>query len=287
MSDYARGVVLVLIAGLLWSLGGVMVRSIESADVWQISVWRSGTMAATGFLVVLWRYRGAVARAFQSMGRAGLTAALFIGAANLTFITALTMTTVANTLFILAAQPFMVALLARFLLKEPVARSTWLAMSVAAAGVAVMVGGSLVAADAIGTLFAIGCAVFFSIFVVALRAGRATDQVAIVTVAGVLVTAAGLVMSGGDVLVSVNDIFFCVLMGSTQVTFGLILFIAGSRYLPGGQLTLMSQVEVVLGPFWVFLVYAETPTEATLAGGALVLAAILAQTVAGRATAGA
>lgn len=282
MSDYARGVVLVMLAGLAWSLGGVLVRSVEVADVWQISFWRSGTMALSGFLVVALRYRAGLARAFQSLGRSGLLAAAFIALANITFILALTLTTVANTLFILAAQPLLAALLAWLTLREPVRRSTWAAMAIAFLGVAVMVAGSLVAADVVGTAFAIACAVAFSVFVVALRAGRGADMMPIVTVAGTLVMVIGLAASGGDVAVPWRDVAVCFVMGSVQVTSGLMLFIAGARYLPAGQLTLLSELEIVLGPLWVFLAYGETPSEATAIGGVLVLAAVVGQTFAGR-----
>ncbi len=285
MSDYARGVVLVLLTGLVWSLGGVLVRSVETADAWQISFWRAGTMAITGFAVVAWRARAGLLRAFQATGRSGLLAAVFIGAANICFILALTNTTVANTMFILAAQPLLVALLAWLALREPVRRATWFAMAVAFTGVAVMIAGSLVAADVAGTGFAIACAMAFSLFVVALRAGRGADMVPVITVAGALVMLVGLGASGGDVIVPWRDIAVCVLMGSVQVTLGLLLFIAGARLLPAVQVTLLSQLEIVLGPLWVFFAYSETPSEATLAGGVLVLAAVVGQAVAGRARA--
>ncbi|MBM3585873.1 MAG: DMT family transporter [Alphaproteobacteria bacterium] len=281
MSDYLRGVALCLAAGVLWSLGGVMVRSIEEADVWQISFWRSGTMALTGLLVVAVRYRAAMIRPFRELGPSGVAAGLFIGLANISFILALTNTTVANTLFILAAQPFMVALLAWLLLRERVARTTWAAMGLATIGVAVMVGGSLVAADMFGTVMAIACAIAFSLFVVAIRARPTADRIPLVAIAGVFVMVIGFAVSGGDVAVPLRDIFLCVAMGSVQVTLGLMLFIAGARYLPGSQVTLLSELEIVLGPLWVFWVYAEIPSLATLVGGVLVLAAVLGQTLAG------
>ncbi|MGH6719453.1 MAG: DMT family transporter, partial [Alphaproteobacteria bacterium] len=167
-------------------------------------------------------------------------------------------------------------------LREPVRRPTWFAMVVAFAGVAVMVAGSLVAADAVGTGFAIACAMAFSLFVVALRAGRGADMMPVVTVAGGLVMLVGLGASGGDVAVPWRDIGLCVVMGSFQVTLGLIMFIAGARYLPAAQVTLLSELEIVLGPLWVFLAYGETPSRATAAGGVLVLAAVVGQSFAGR-----
>lgn len=281
MTDYSRGVALCLAAGLVWSLGGVLVRSIEDADVWQISFWRSGTMALTGLLVVAVRYRAAIVAPFRGLGWSGLAAGLFIGLANISFILALTTTTVANTLFILAAQPFLVALMARVLLRERVTSSTWGAMVLAALGVAVMVGGSLVAADLFGTAMAVACAIAFSLFVVALRAGRAQDRMPVVTLAGLFVMIVGLAVSGGDVMVPLQDILICVVMGSVQVTVGLMMFIAGARLLPGGQVTLLSQLEVVLGPLWVFLAFAEVPSGATLVGGALVLVAVVGQALIG------
>lgn len=277
MTPYARGVALCLVAGLLWSTSGVAFRTLESATVWQVSFWRSGTMAVTVMLLLLWRYRGAVARAFQGIGWMGLLASGFIACSNILVMFSLSLTTVANTMFMLAAQPLLSALAAWLLLRERVQRSTVIAMVVAMAGVGVMVADALGVGDLLGNLLALATAVFFALFVVTLRAGRDGDMLPTLCVAGAIVTTVALVASGGDVVVPLGDIVISMIMGSVQVTLGLVLFVAGSRLLAAGEVTLLSQTEVVLGPVWVFLVYTETPTALTLAGGGLVLAGVLGQ----------
>ena len=54
----------------------------------------------------------------------------------------------------------------------------------------------------------------------------------------------------------------------------------GARLIPAAQVALITLLEVVLGPIWVWLAYAEQPDAATLAGGAIVVVAILIQTLA-------
>jgi len=281
MSPYARGVALCLVAGLVWSTSGVTFRTLEQPDVWKVSFWRSGTMAVSVLLLLLWRYRGGVLGAFRGIGGIGLLAAGFIAGANILVMFSLSLTTVANTMFMLAAQPLLAALLAWILLREGVGGRTVIAMVVALAGVGVMVADALGAGDLLGNLLALATALSFALFVVALRAGRSADMLPVLLVAGCLVSAVGFAAAGGEVGMSLHDILLCVVMGSVQVTLGLVLFVAGSRLLSAGEVTLLSQTEVVLGPVWVFLVYAEAPSMLTLAGGALVLAAVVGQALLG------
>ena len=77
------------------------------------------------------------------------------------------------------------------------------------------------------------------------------------------------------------------LLGVGQIGLGLALLMVGARLIPAAQVALITLLEVVLGPIWVWLAYTEQPDAATLAGGAIVVVAIVIQTLAtpGRAAA--
>lgn len=100
--------------------------------------------------------------------------------------------------------------------------------------------------------------------------------VALVLIAGCFWSIAGLSFQ-----LSTHDVLLCALLGCVQVGLGLILFTVGSRYIPAGELALLSLTEVVLGPVWVWLGVGEVPTSLTLLGGVIVLSAIVAQAVHG------
>ncbi len=70
-------------------------------------------------------------------------------------------------------------------------------------------------------------------------------------------------------------------MGAVQIGAGLLVYTAGSRHLPAAELALLALTEVVLGPVWVWLGIGETPSLATLLGGAIVLGAIVGNALSG------
>ena len=270
---YARGVAMVMAAGVLWSLGGLIVRSMEEAGAWQILFVRSAAAALTVLAVLLWRYRGDCLARIRRAGGLAVLAGALIGTAFCGFIFAIMDTTVANAVFVLSAAPFLSAALGWLLLGERVRRGTWLAMVLVLVGVGVMVAGGIVAGAWFGNLMALLTMVGFAGFAVALRYGRANDMLPAVLWAGLLSALVAAAMAP-DLSMTVRDVALSAFMGAGLITGGMILFTAGSRTVPSAELTLLTLTEVVLGPLWVWLAYAEVPSAPTLLGGALVLAAI-------------
>lgn len=279
----ARGVVLVLLAGAWLSLNGLVVRNIAVADDWQTVFYRSAS-AALGLLVLLAvRDRRGVIASFRSSGLPGLFAGAAVSVAMITFILAVNAVSVANALFLLAGAPFLTALLGRVLLREPVGLTTWLAMSGAFVGVAIMVWHGISAGNWFGNLMGLLTALSFAVFAVSLRFGRRVDMLPSVCLAGGISAVAAaivLVMDGTGFLVPVTDFGLCVLLGFIM-TSTLAAYAIGARSVPSAILTLLAQTEVLLGPVWVWLFLGEVPSSPTLIGGAVLMAAIGGQAVAG------
>ncbi len=293
-ADRLRGILLVLLAGTLWSTGAVLVRLVEHADARQIVLWRSTFIAlfVGGVLLARYGYGRALPAALRAAGWNGLLGGACLGGAFVCFVEALTRTTVANTVFILAAQPVLAALLARLLLGEPIRRATLAAMALAAAGVGVMVAPGLASGAAAGSLLALGAVVGFALFAVALRRGRHGDATPCLLHAALLsgaLCAAVLLARGGPAALAVGprDLLACAAMGVVAMGCGLLAFTAGSRHLPAGELALLGLVEVALSPIWAWLFLGEVPAPLTFAGGALVLAAVTVQAAGGRGREGA
>jgi drug/metabolite transporter, DME family len=282
---YARSAALVVLAGVLWSMGGVLVKLVETADAVQIVFYRSLFVipVAAGFIA----FRGAdLVRSTLALGWNGLFGAVCLAAAFVSFVTALTLTTVANVAFVLATTPFAAALLGRLVLGEPVRRSTWLAMALAASGVAVIGAPGLGPGRLTGTLLALVSCLAFALFSITLRRGRSLDGTPSLLMAAILAAVACAVMltlSDGPagLAISHRDLLACSVMGIVQIGCGLVAFTAGSRYLPAADLALLAQTEVVLSPVWAWLVVGEVPAFWTLVGGAMVLAAVTLQACVG------
>ena len=277
---YTRGILLMLAAGTTMSLNGFLFRLIESAADFQVIFWRGITLSATFLVLNAIRNRGRVATAFRTAGLVGFIAGAILGFGNIFFALSVLNTTVANAHFILAASPFLAAILARVLLSEPVHRFTVVAMTAALAGVGIMVLEGLGAGRFYGNLMAVGTLVMHAGFVVSLRYGRQLDLSPAIFVAGLVgpTVAVGL---GTDLAVSWNDFIVCAAMGMGAMTFGFLFFTAGARHVPAAQVALLSMAEVVLAPVWVWIGMGETPTGLALIGGAFVLVAIMSQALFG------
>jgi len=277
---HAIGVILVLAAGAMLSIAGIALRHIESASGWQILFYRSLTFCIVVALWLTFRYRARVVRAFVTVGRPGLVVALSLGLGSTCYVFALLLTTVANALFLISAAPFMAAVLGWIVLRERVRPATWIMMSVALAGIAIMVFHGVQSGRLLGNLVALGTPISFAIMLVALRRAGHRDMLPAICLAGVVGAALGFAMSDTLVL-SRHDLALCLFLGVFQYAGGFILITLGARYLPAAEVALLSLAEVVLAPIWVWIGVGEVPAALTLVGGGIVLAAVVTQALAG------
>ncbi|MGH6899891.1 MAG: DMT family transporter [Geminicoccaceae bacterium] len=286
--DYARGVVLVALAGVFWSLGGLLIRLIEDASAWQIVLFRSIALALTLTLIIALRHPGRLIGAFRDAGGSGVAAALALAGGFIGFVLSLHHTSVANATFMLGASPFFAAFLGRLMLAETIRRATALAMAAALVGILIMVGGGLVTGTIRGNLLALGASFCFAIFSVLLRRGRERDMLPCVAIAGAIaalialpVVLAGAPSIASALVLSPRDLALCAVMGAVQVGCGLTVFTIGARHVPVAELTLLSLTELALAPIWVWLAVGEVPSTYTLVGGAIIVTAITVQALSG------
>ncbi len=282
--SFIRGRGLVLLSGVLMSIGGPLIRLLDSTSEWQFLTYRAAALVAVLSIVLAVRYPGRLLATMQAAGWTGVLAGCFLSCAFVGFVFSITHTTVANTLFLLSAAPFAAALLGWLVLGESVSRATWLAMLGACAGVAVMIGEGLAEGDLFGDLAALGAALGFAGFSVALRRGREVDMVPAVLFAGIIsgsLSASVAFALGIGLVIPLRDVALSFTYGGVGIAGGLLLFTLGSRYVPAAELTLLSLTEVILGPIWVWLAFAEEPSRLTLLGGAILFASITALTIHG------
>jgi drug/metabolite transporter (DMT)-like permease len=235
-------------------------------------------LALLGFVLIA--PQGGGLRAFASIGRAGLAVSICTAIASATFIVALNHTTVANVLFMQAVSPIAAALIAWAGLRESVSTRTAIAMVVALGGVSVMVGGPG-GAHGLGLALSVVMTLAFAASVVITRHRRDISMAPAVCLSQVLVlVAVGPFSHPGTV--GLDDVALVVMLGFAQVGLGLAFLTMGARLLPAAEVALITLLEVVLGPLWVWLALSERPSNATLIGGAVVVAAVVLQASSGR-----
>ena len=271
-----EGRLAILLAAVAWSTAGLGQRGLEATAVTQVAG-RAFFAALALFALVLAMERRGTVRAFLGMGRSGLAMTVFLAISSGAFLLALNHTSVANVLFMQAAAPMMAALLGWVLISEPVDGRTWAALLLAGAGVAVMAAGSLDAGIAAVGLPLLMTASFAVVIVIArhrrdvsMMPATCASQVLVVVVCAPFVTLGS---------VSGNDWAILAALGVGQMGLGLAFLTIGARLIPPAQVAIISLLEVVLGPLWVWLAYDERPSAATLAGGAIVVAAVVVQAV--------
>lgn len=283
-SGYAAGVVMVLLAGTVWSMMGLGVRFMENASPLQILLYRSLGMipALTVFIAI--RHGGRLDRALYQTGTATIIGGLMLVFAFTGSIVSLKETTVANAVFLLATAPFFAAILGRIVLGEKVRLVTWIMIVVGLSGVAIMVYDGLSAGKVIGNVVGLVCAMFFAIFTIAMRMETRGDSLTAVLLGGIfasIASAVAIAVAGQPLVLSWHDTAIAVVLGIGALGLGLVLYALGSRHVPAAESTLLAMTEVVLSPIWVWLVFGETAGVLMLVGGSILLSALFANAITG------
>jgi drug/metabolite transporter (DMT)-like permease len=269
---HRRGQAYVALAALAWSTAGVLQRQLSVDTATQVAG-RAFFAALALLAYVAVAERGSIVQAFRSVGRAGMGFAVCLAVASGAFIIALNHTTVARVLLFQALAPLLAALLARVLLAEPITARTGTAMAVALAGVGIMVGGPG-GGDALGDGLSLLMSLAFAGAIVIARDRRDVSMAPATCLAQLLLLSASLPFSHPGAIGD-GDLLTLLLLGAGQIGLGLVFLTIGARLIPAAQVALITLLEVVLGPLWVWIALSERPDRPTLAGGAVVIAAVV------------
>ena len=274
---YGTGVMIVTLTGLLWSTQGLFIRMIDSHDTWAILFWRCLGTAPVLFAYIAATSRGRPLQRIRSVGMTGV-----IGGAGLVFafggsIYAMQATTIANAVFLFSASPFFAAILGWIVLRERVRLATWAAIALALFGMFLMVREGLQIGALSGNIAAALSAAGFAVFTVTLRWGRLSDMLPAVMIGALMaaaVSGAVKLAEGASPVLSLHDAAIAMAIGAVHVGLGMVLYTRGSTVIPAAELTLLSMLEVLFAPVWVWLFLGETATAGTFIGGAVLMAAV-------------
>lgn len=281
---YGLGMVLVVTAGVVWSTQGLIFRQIDTAGTWATLFWRSMGMIPVLLAFLVWRAGGSPLPAIRAVGIAGALGGLGLVGAFAGAIYSIQSTTIANAVFLFAASPFLTALIGWMVLGERVRPETWAAMAVALTGIFVMVRDDLSGGAMAGNIAALLSALGFAVFTVTLRWGKVADSLPSVLLGGIFSLIAGAVIAGQmgqSLAVPAPDALWAMAMGAVTLSGGMVLYELGSRVVPAAESALLSNIEVMLAPLWVWLFLGETASTATFLGGAILLVAVTMNGISG------
>jgi drug/metabolite transporter (DMT)-like permease len=273
-AQHRRGRLFVALAAIAWSTAGLLQRELTLDVATQLAGRALFAVVGVGAYVVV-SERGRVLQAFRAIGGGGLAIAAMLAISSAAFFIALNYTSVANVLFMQALAPIIAALLG-LTLGDRVSQRTWIAMALALAGVSLMVGGPG-RPSALGLALSLVMSIGFAGTLVLTRHYRNVSMAPAMCLSqvAVFVVAAPFAHPGGRV--GTLDVTLLAILGIAQIGLGFIFLTIGGRLIPAGEVALITLLEIVLGPLWVWVFLSEGPGAATLAGGAIVLGAVLLQ----------
>jgi len=280
-AEHRKGIVMMVGATLCWATAGILVRNMEVTDGWKITFWRSSFMTAFLLAVLSFQHGSRLVQRVHAMGWPGVVSGLLFAGMMISFILALSLTTVANTLVAGSISPFVAALCGHLFLGEKVASRTWLAMIAAIAGIVMMFFDGLTSGGWAGNVIALCIPVGFGANVVILRKHRvAVDMVPSVLLAGIFSMLIALPFAL-PLSVSTGDLALLSVMGTVQLGVGLLLMMVAVRYLASAEIGLLSILEIIFGTLSVWVLIGERPSQTALIGGAIVIGALVANHIAG------
>ena len=271
--DRFIGIALTAAGSVLWSTGGLFSRVI-TLDLPTTLLWRSLFGALSLFAIVAIRDRNHAAATVRSLGWVGVAGVPISAVAMLGYVAALKFTTVANVMIVYATLPFVAAGIAFLWIGERATRRTLVMSGIALVGVVILAGFSNGASDLLGDGMTLLMTVTFGILLVMARRHPRMDMAPLNGFAALLCAAAAWPFSQGG-LPSTPQLIAVAGFGIICTGLAFLLFLTGGRYIPSSEAGLLGFLDVILGPFWMWLAFDERPDRAALVGGAFVLVAVL------------
>jgi len=283
-NDYLRGFTLVTISGAIWSFSAPLVRLLEDAEAYRLQylLYRSLIIISVVLIYILFREGRNFLNTFKRIDSWSLFGGLVMSFIFFGWVYALTTTTVAIILLMLALSPVLSAFLGYLILGEKLSRITIMNMMIVAAGITIMVWGSDKSTTILGVIYGFFIALGFALYTITIRKNPEIPKLLTPALAGffcmlwaiilIIVTDSSFEMPSVNIGISVTS--------GLVISVGLILYMFGAKYLPSGELVMLSLLEVVLGIFWAWLPILgihEVPSTNTLIGGCVIVLAIILQ----------
>jgi drug/metabolite transporter (DMT)-like permease len=264
--DHRKSVGLLLLTALGWSLGGVLMKSVDWPP---FAVGGGRGLVAAVFLLAV---RGRTLRFTWTPLQLG-TALAFAGCTIL-FAAATKLTTAANAILLQYTAPVWVALLGAWLLGERARRADWWTIAVTFAGMGVFFYDGLKFNNLTGILLAVASGVSFAVMIVLLRKQGPGSTIEAVILGNLLGFVIGLPSICTAPWPDQRSLVALLLLGVVQLGIPYLLYSRAIKHVTALEAVLIPVIEPILNPIWVLLVIGERPSPLALLGGAIVLGAV-------------
>ena len=268
------GYVLLLFGGFCLSWGGFIIRSFEEATVWQILLLRSVFFMIALMIFLIVTYKKNTIKIIKDAGYPAVLGGLVMSLSFIAFVLSMSITTVANVVFIISTQTMFLAIFGYFYLKEKVSLISFLSILLAMSGITIMVGESLSTSSFFGNIIALAIPINFSILVMIIRKNKNLDMVPAIFYSGIFSIIYGLFLSESFIFTA-HDILMGFFLGVPQLAFGFICITIGSRTTASTTIGLLMLTETIFAPIWVWLFLNEIPPISVLIGGTVIILAII------------
>jgi drug/metabolite transporter (DMT)-like permease len=268
------GTFLVTSSAVAYSTAGYFTRLID-LDVYTLLFWRGLFAGLFMTICIVAMYRRDTLTTLRKIGVPGLFVAILSTLATICYLSALRLTTVADVMAINATSPFISGAMAWLIIGE---RENWkviVASLIALAGVVVMVGPGAIDGNAVGALLALAMTFSLALMIVIMRVKKSVSMLPASCLSAFLSAAVALPFVGAATPTGMNMVNLA-LFGIVQFGLGLILLTLGARHVTALRSSMLSRLQTVLGPIWVWAAFGEIPATRTLIGGSLVIASALA-----------
>jgi drug/metabolite transporter (DMT)-like permease len=274
----ARAVVLLTISSLIFSTGGLFIRELDDPQAWRTVFWRSLGACFSLVLLIIWREKQDPFRAVVRIGRPGWAVAGAFSASSIGMVVALTKTSVAIVLVIFALSPLAAAIMARIIIGERIRNYTWVAIGTTVGGVAFMVSGPGAGGSAAGALVALIIPIAFGFGTVMIRRHSEIAMAPAMLLSAVISCLIAAPFAH-PFDISRHDLILLLTFGFAQLGIGLAVFSIGAAHAPATDVALLSMIEPIVGPIWVWIFVAEYPGVPALIGGSIVFVALALHTL--------
>tara|TARA_A100000164_G_scaffold128029_1_gene113554 strand:+ start:84 stop:950 length:867 start_codon:yes stop_codon:yes gene_type:complete len=268
------GYILCLLGGFFLSWGGLIIRSFETNDFWQILLIRSFFFIIALILFLILTYKRNTFEVIKKSGFPAVIAGLFLSLSFVAYIVAMSKTTVANVVFIISTQTIFLAIFGLLFLKEKINLKGLIAIVLAFLGMLVMVGDSINQGTLFGNIVAFAIPINFTILVMIIRKFPDLDMVPAIFYSGIFSGIYGLFLASSFTFSS-NDIFMGFLLGVPQLAFGFICVTIGTKTTRAVTVGLLMLLETIFAPIWVWIFLNEVPPTSVFLGGTIIISAVI------------
>ncbi|MGE4575508.1 MAG: DMT family transporter [Candidatus Pseudothioglobus sp.] len=268
MTNHVKGLLMSFIGVVILSPDSLLIR-LTDADSWTVLFWRGLLMSIGVTILLLFTYRSKTIDEFKKIGRGGLWIGWLHGIMTGTFVFAIMLTSIANTLVIISTSPIWIAIISWLTLREKASLVTWLAMIVVFIGIYVVMSANFGGQNLVGDLFALITAILMGFVFTLVRKYKTINMVPTMPIGGIVAALIAFIVAP-TIALKPEAIIYVITMGVIlSVSFSLITI--APRYMPAAEVGMIMPLETVLGTLIAWKVINEAPSSNAIIGGTIVV----------------